>query len=168
MTDWKTPEFVVNEKLVQRNYARIGIICSHADAAAGTGAEQKKSGCMLIGEDCLTTEICDDSDAAAISPETRPPPDTATCPAASRATPSLSRACKDIRKLRHQKPPPAAQVQLATLRPPPPVVESRNSTTNYTADTLFAWMPMPSSHERLNFDDRFNGAERLCVARVRR
>ncbi|CAB3388922.1 Hypothetical predicted protein, partial [Cloeon dipterum] len=72
----------------------------------------------------------------------------------------VTQACKDIRKLRHQKPPPAAQVQLATLRPPPPVVESRNSTTNYTADTLFAWMPMPSSHERLNFDDRFNGAER--------
>ncbi|CAB3387937.1 Hypothetical predicted protein, partial [Cloeon dipterum] len=68
----------------------------------------------------------------------------------------VTQACKDIRKLRQQKPPPAAQVQLATLRPPPPVVESRNSTTNYTADTLFAWMPMPSSHERLNFDDRFN------------
>ncbi|CAB3388662.1 Hypothetical predicted protein [Cloeon dipterum] len=47
---------------------------------------------MFIGEDCLTPEIHDDSDAAAISPEERPPPDTATCPAASRATPSLSRA----------------------------------------------------------------------------
>ncbi|CAB3388927.1 Hypothetical predicted protein [Cloeon dipterum] len=36
----------------------------------------------------------DDSDAAAISPEARSPPDTATCPAASRATPSLSREWK--------------------------------------------------------------------------